>query len=34
MKEQHREQNLLDEAGQIIFMRQKEEQEYEVEDEF
>ncbi|WP_425806958.1 flagellar protein FliJ [Desulfitobacterium sp. Sab5] len=34
LKEQHREQNLLDEAGQIIFMRQREEQEYEVEDEF
>lgn len=34
IKEQHREQNLLDEAGQTIYLRQKDQQEYEVGDEF
>lgn len=33
LKEQRREQNILDEAGQVIFRRQQEQQKYEAEDE-
>lgn len=32
LKEQRREQNVLDEAGQVIFRRQQEQHEYEAED--
>ncbi|HVJ49545.1 flagellar export protein FliJ [Desulfitobacterium sp.] len=32
LKEQRREQNILDEAGQVIFIRQQEQKDYEEED--